>query len=249
MDVDDPIVSVIPIQLSSILDPNLQLHQYPLSSRPLEVPPSARDAGKVITARIKPLAERIEVHIPFDTREEVWNQRRGFEYGDARREEDGKKPSGREEHRLEELRLRSEKVPHRGTYMIGLLRGDRLHLHPISATYKLRPHLGYIDVLSQRLRRRPGDGEEDEGGNDAGEDEEDDKPKRGKREAKEVHLLARKTDGSVSSSMSDMRREMLKTLAAEEFEPWIPIKYADEVHLSLLPGLGLFIIAFFSPSA
>ncbi|KAG8831917.1 hypothetical protein FRC17_002361 [Serendipita sp. 399] len=196
MDGDDPVVSVIPIQLSSVLDPNLQLHQYPLSSRPLAVPPSARDAGKAITARIKPMAERIEVHVPFDTREEVWNQRRGFEYGDARREEDGKKPSSREEHRLEELRLRSEKVPHRGTYMIGLLRG--------------------------------GDGEEDEGGNDGGEDEEDDKPKRGKREAKEVHLLARKADGTVSSSMSDMRREMLKTLAAEEFEPWIPIKYADE---------------------
>src|SRR5271170_1526472 len=117
MDIDDPVVSVIPIQLSSALDPHLQLFQYPLLSRPLTVPPSADNAGKNITARCKPKSDRMEIHVPFDTRQEVWNQRRGLEYGDARREEDGKNPSSREESRLEELRLRSERVPHRGVYM------------------------------------------------------------------------------------------------------------------------------------
>ena len=131
MDGDDPVVSVIPIQLSTALDPKLQLHQYPLSSRPLAPPPSAKRAGKAITARIKPLSDRFEVHVPFDTREEVWNQRRGLEYGDARHEEDGRKPNaGREEHRLDELRLRSEQVPHRGTYMVGLLRGSKSRFPP-----------------------------------------------------------------------------------------------------------------------
>lgn len=130
MDVDDPVVSVIPIQLSSSLDPHLQLFQYPLLSRPLSVPPSALDAGKDITARSKPKADRIEIHVPFDTRPEVWNQRRGLEYGDARREEDGKKTSPREEYRLEELRLRSERVPHRGVYMVGVLRGSKSRIPP-----------------------------------------------------------------------------------------------------------------------
>jgi DNA-directed RNA polymerase-3 subunit RPC5 len=123
MEDTDPVVSRIPIQLSQVLDPHLQLHQYPLLSRPLQVAPSALHAGKMISARCKPLADRIEVHVPFDTREEVWNQQRGLEYGDARAEEDGKKPSPREESRLEELWLRSERVPQRGTYMIGILHG------------------------------------------------------------------------------------------------------------------------------
>ncbi|CAG7847317.1 SubName: Full=Uncharacterized protein {ECO:0000313/EMBL:CCA72043.1} [Serendipita indica DSM 11827] len=230
MDDDDPIVSVIPIQLSTTFDPRLQLHQYPLSSRPLAPPPSAKRAGKAITARIKPLSDRLEVHVPFDTREEVWNQRRGLEYGDARYEEDGRKPhAGREEHRLDELRLRSEQVPHRGTYMVGLLRGNRLYLHPVAATHKLRPHLGYIDVLSQKARRRPA-GEEDDDENDAEHEGEEREEKKSKKEAREVHLIARKTDGTLSASgISDMRREMLRTLAAEEAEAWVPIRYSDEV--------------------
>lgn len=227
MDVDDPVVSVIPIQLSSGLDPHLQLHQYPLLTRPLVVPPSASRAGKTISARRKPVADRLEIHVPFDTREEVWNARRGLEYGDARSEEDGKKSSAREERRLEELRLQSERVTHRGIYMLGVWRGDRLHLHPISATYKFRPHLGYIDVLSQKTRRKSADDEESE--EDPGvEDDKNARPKKGKKDTREVHMVARKTDGTYSSSMSDTRREMLRAIGAEESEGWVPIKYYDE---------------------
>lgn len=130
MDLDDPVVSVIPIQLSSALDPHLQLHQFPLMTRPLVVPPSASNAGRIISARRKPLADRLEIHVPFDTREDVWNARRGLEYGEARGEEDGKKPSAREERRLEELRLQSERILHRGVYMLGIWRGGRWPVPP-----------------------------------------------------------------------------------------------------------------------
>lgn len=130
MEVDDPIISVIPIQLSTVLDPNLHLYQYPLLSRPLTEPPAAKNAGKAITARCKAQADRVEVHVPFDTREEVWNQRRGLEYGDARHEEDGGKHSSREERRLEDLRLRSERVPHRAVHMVGVLRGGKSRIPP-----------------------------------------------------------------------------------------------------------------------
>lgn len=130
MDLDDPVVSVIPVQLSSALDPHLQLHQFPLMTRPLVVPPSASTAGRDISARRKPLADRLEIHVPFDTREDIWNSRRGLEYGDARGEEDGKKPSAREERRLEELRLRSERVLHRGVYMLGIWCGGKSPVPP-----------------------------------------------------------------------------------------------------------------------
>lgn len=110
-------------------------------------------------------------------------------------------------------------------------RSDRLHLHPITATYKLRPHLGYIDVLSQKTRRKPSDDADSDP--EINEDEEDAKlkPKKDKKDAREVHVSARKTDG-FSSSMSDMRREMLKSMAAEESEEWLPINYCDEVPFS-----------------
>jgi DNA-directed RNA polymerase III subunit RPC5 len=109
---------------------------------------------------------------------------------------------------------------------------DRLHLHPVSATYKLRPHLGYIDVLSQKVRRKPTD-EDDSDPEQQEEDDNNAKAKKGNKEAKEIHMHARKTDGNITSSMSDMRREMLRTFAAEESEDWVPIRYCDEVLCSI----------------
>ncbi len=105
---------------------------------------------------------------------------------------------------------------------------DRLHLHPISATYKFRPHLGYIDVLSQKTRRKSADDDDSEEDPDV-EDDKNAKPKKGKKDTREVHMVARKTDGTYSSSMSDARREILKAIGTEESEGWVPIKYYDEV--------------------
>lgn len=83
-------------------------------------------------------------------------------------------------------------------------------------------------MLSQKARRRPA-GEEDDDENDAEHEGEEREEKKSKKEAREVHLIARKTDGTLSASgISDMRREMLRTLAAEEAEAWVPIRYSDE---------------------
>lgn len=46
-------------------------------------------------------------------------------------------------------------------------------------------------------------------------------------------MVARKTDGNYSSSMSDTRREILRAIGAEEAEGWVPIKYHDEVRIQV----------------
>lgn len=128
-DSDAEIISVLPICYSTAQFPNTHMHQFPLLTRPLQVPPSAVLSGKRITARIKPKVRRLEVHLPADTRSEVWNVERSKELGAARGEDDreknqetkGKEREG-EELRLSEIRMQSEEVPQKSSYMLGIVR-------------------------------------------------------------------------------------------------------------------------------
>lgn len=130
MEGEDRLVSVIPVHFTNGLHPNIQLHQFPLLTRPLEVPPSAAASGKRIRARVKPNIKRLEVHVPVDTRPEVWNTDRSQALGSARVEDDKEKnqelPKVKqregEEPRLSEVRMRSEQVPQSGSYVLGVLR-------------------------------------------------------------------------------------------------------------------------------
>ena len=128
---DDQLVTVLPIHYSNALDGNIHLHQFPLLTRPLQVPPSASASGKRIRARLKPGVRRLEIHVPVDTRPEVWNTERSKELGTARDVDDREKnqpsvPKGKqregEEPRLSEIRMRSEPVPQTGAYVLGVVR-------------------------------------------------------------------------------------------------------------------------------
>jgi len=162
MDTDDRIVSVLPVHVSNNLAPNLQLHQYPLLNRPLDVPPSAAISGKRIRARLKPTTRRLEVHVPVDPRPEVWSAERSKELGAGRMDDDneknqvsGSKLKEGEEPRLSEVRYRSEEIPHVGAYMLGVVRDGTLHLHPLNETHQLRPTLTYLDALNRKKSTVP----------------------------------------------------------------------------------------------
>lgn len=131
MDVDenDELVSVLPIHYSDSLVPDIQIHQFPLINRPLQVPPSARLSGKRITARIRPKARRLEIHVPADTRPEVSNLEKLKEFGRARLEDDREKNQepkiklqDDEDPRLSEVRLRSEEIPPKTVAILGIIR-------------------------------------------------------------------------------------------------------------------------------
>ncbi|KAH9985423.1 DNA-directed RNA polymerase III subunit Rpc5 [Russula compacta] len=243
MDTDDRIVGLLPIHLSNNLAPDLQLHQFPLLNRSLEVPPSAATSGKRIRARLKPTTRRLEVHVPIDPRLEVWNTERSKELGAGRMEDDkeknqvsGSKLKEGEEPRLSEVRYRSEEIPHVGAYMLGVVRDGALHLHPLNETHQLRPTLTYLDGLNRKSRRSHGaESDSDSGdGSPADPDEvsPDSIPKKAKKsggDAKEVQIAARKVEEKggrdLHGGLSATRREMLMCLRAEEEEEWQDFAY------------------------
>ncbi|KAL5518755.1 hypothetical protein ACEPAH_438 [Sanghuangporus vaninii] len=244
---DDPVVAVLPIHLSTTLSPNIHLHQFPLLTRPLQVPPSAAQSGKKIRARIKPRAARLEVHVPVDTRPEVWNKDRAQELGQARATDDAEKNSeskkGRQsstDQRLSEVRMRSERIPERGTYMLGIVRDGHLHLHPISQTHQLRPTLTYMDILNRKSRRTK-TGADDESESDEGPPPDPDEPNppptvkketKPTGEGRDVTVSIRKADEkgaqSITGGLTAARREMLHVLRVEEDESWEGLEYCDE---------------------
>ncbi|KAI0757129.1 DNA-directed RNA polymerase III subunit Rpc5 [Daedaleopsis nitida] len=244
MDVEDRLVSVIPVHYSNALQPNIHLHQFPLLTRPLEVPPSAAASGKRICARRKSDAKRLEVHIPVDTRPEVWNSDRSKELGAARVEDDKEKnqelPKVKQregdEARLSEVRLRSEQVPQMGVYVLGILRNGRLHLHPIDETHQFRPTLTYMDMHLRKSRRtRGGDDSDSDDGPPPDPDEPAPAPapkkeKKPAGEAKEVQVAVRKTGETMQGlqlqgGLTQIRREMLTLMHAEEDEQWDDYEY------------------------
>ncbi len=181
MDVDDEVVYSLPIRFSDRL--SLQIHQFPLLTRPLQPPPSAVTSGKRVKARIKPGVHRLEVHVPADTRPDVWNTDRGKELGAARVEDDREKNQSsavkdeKDPPRLSEVRLLSEAVHQNGAHMLGIVRNGaihslatlalinkypgELHLHPVKETHQFRPTLTYLDYLTNKHRRRGGGGDSD----------------------------------------------------------------------------------------
>ncbi|KAJ7783559.1 DNA-directed RNA polymerase III subunit Rpc5 [Mycena maculata] len=249
MDVDDELVSSIPIRFSNALSPKIQIHQFPLLTRPLQAPPSAVASGKRITARIKPDVHRLEVHVPSDTRAEVWNNDRGRDLGAARVDDDREKNQeskgkGREadEPRLNEVRMRSEQIQQKGAHMLGIVRDGQLHLHPISETHQLRPTLTYLDILSRKNKRSRAGGGSDSDSDDGPPPDPDEPapapapaPKKEKKpsgEAREVQVTARKTEDKggvqpVQGGLSTARREMLIALRAEEDEAWQDLEFCD----------------------
>ncbi|KAI9460905.1 DNA-directed RNA polymerase III subunit Rpc5 [Lactarius psammicola] len=241
METDDHVVSVLPVHLSNNLAPNLQLHQFPLLNRSLEIPPSATLSGKRIRARLKPTARRLEVHVPVDHRPEVWNSEKSKDLGAGRLEDDKEKNQvdrsklkENEEPRLSEVRFRSEAIPHVGAYMLGVVRA--LHLHPLNETHQLRPTLTYLDALNRKSRRTRGadsDSESDDGPPpDPDEALPISTPPKAKGPvggAKEVQVTARKVDEKggqhLQGGLSAVRREMLMGIRAEEEDEWQELAY------------------------
>ncbi|KAF8640487.1 hypothetical protein AX17_000150 [Amanita inopinata Kibby_2008] len=237
----DEIVDILPIHYSNVFDSDLQLHQFPLSVRSLQAPPSAVASGKRISARIKPNVRRIEIHVPVDTRPDVWNTDRARELGVAQLEDDGEKnqeSKGRENHepRLCEVRLKSEEIPQRGAHMLGIIRDGRLHLHSIGELHQFRPTMTYLDALSRKGRRsNAGAGSESES-DDGPPPDPDEAPAVAASKAKdkkpvemrEIHVSTRKADDKGAMvGLSTVRREMLQIIRAEEDEEWHNYEFCD----------------------
>lgn len=244
MDQLDEPIAVLPIHYSNALGKDLQLHQFPLLNRPLQIPPSAAASGKRISARIKPNVRRIEICVPADTRPDVWNPQRATELGTAQLEDDREKNQeqrkGKEkenkEPRLSEVRLRSEEISQHSVHMLGIVQNGRLYLHPVSEIHQFRPTMTYLDMQSRKSRHSTagaGSDSDSDHGPPPDPDEvqvpptskaKDKKPV----EMREISVSTRKTDDKGATvGLSTVRREMLQVIRAEEDEEWQNYEYCD----------------------
>ncbi|KAJ3000180.1 hypothetical protein NUW54_g6830 [Trametes sanguinea] len=121
-----------------------------------------------------------------------------------------------------------------GVYVLGVLREGRLHLHPISETHQFRPTLTYMDMHTRKTRRtREDDSDEDDGPPpDPDEPVPVPVPKKEKKpagDAKEVQVAVRKTGESsglqFQGGLTQVRRDMLTMIHAEEDERWDDYEY------------------------
>jgi DNA-directed RNA polymerase III subunit RPC5 len=127
---EDQVIGVLPIHYSNALAPNIHIHQFPVLTRPLQAPPSAVSSGKRVRARVKPGVRRLEIHVPIDTRPDVWNSEKAKTLGAAqaaddheKNQEPGKaKQKEGEDPRLTEVRMRSEQIRQKGVHMLGVVR-------------------------------------------------------------------------------------------------------------------------------
>jgi DNA-directed RNA polymerase-3 subunit RPC5 len=126
---EDPLIGLLPVHFSNALSLDVQIHQFPVLSRSLRIPPSFASTCPSVQARIKPKVGKIEVHVPVDTRPDVWNAETAKVLGTARAEDDRDKNQevvkgreGGDELMLKEVRMQSERTPPKGAYMLAVVR-------------------------------------------------------------------------------------------------------------------------------
>ena len=190
---DDDLVASLPVYLSASLPDTarLQLFQYPLyrRGRPLPVPASAAARGQHITSRWRPNADRVEMELPLDMREAVYDADKGAAMGEASQRighigepgHDGAarggamKPESDVEPtppRFDRMRLESSAVPNATHYLVGTVHQGELHLAPLHSILQLRPSMRHVDAMSDaedaEARRERGGAPDDEGAADSG---------------------------------------------------------------------------------
>lgn len=130
---DTDLMASLPVYLSSSLPESarLQLFQYPLypSGRPLPVPASAAQQNQHIASRWRSNANRVEIDMPVDMRETVYDADKGAAIGDAckrigrMQDIDGgiKREGNADPPRFDSMRLDSAAVPNATQYVVGVI--------------------------------------------------------------------------------------------------------------------------------
>lgn len=192
------------------------------------------------------------MHVPADTRADVWNPDRARELGAARGEEDNDENYGvaaaattskskiKEDppaRKLAEIRMRSEPTADRAVYMLAVVRDGELHLHPVSRTLQFRPTMSYLDVLARKTKpRRHGADSDSDDGPPPDPDEPPPPPtakakSKAAPEAREVQLSVKKANddkmAQALGGLTQVRKDMLIKLREEAEETWEDWDYRD----------------------
>ncbi|PKI85122.1 hypothetical protein MVES_000987 [Malassezia vespertilionis] len=163
---DEALVASLPVYLNGLLSTSaqLQMFQYPLypRGRPLPVPTFAAQRGETVTSRWRPHANRVEMDIPLDLRDAVYDSEKGEALAEVRQRSASipvsgsgdvhvkqEQPATESSARFDQMRLESSVVPNATEYMVGIMRNGELHLTPLHAILQLRPSMRHVDLLHQ----------------------------------------------------------------------------------------------------
>lgn len=181
---DDPIVKTYDIYATKRLADHLYLFQYPIRppNRPYEYP------EQPVEARMKPRSGHIEIEIPIPETD-YYDQQRATRWTDEplkRQTIGGTITKGR-------------------NYLIGVMRGDELHVTPLKGIAQLRPTFKYIDTR----------------------DSEDKEVKRSDAAAERAPRAARAVQVSAKSSDAVPDLSTTALIRAAEEENWTRLQWRD----------------------
>lgn len=226
---EDAPVASLPVYLSASVPrgARVELFQYPLYARhrPLPVPATAAQRGQRIGARWRPHANCVEMDIPLDMREAVYNRESGARFAessapmgsigapgdDAVKAEPGTAPAAP---LLDRMRLESTAIEPATRYMVGLLHDGALHLVPLDAVLQMRPSMQHVDLLSQadERQRRPAGADEEEAPRDT-------------RRPGVVSLNVSMRSESMQGAATAATRYGAAQQRDAEAERWVPLRY------------------------
>lgn len=136
----------MPIFYSSALHPSLFLLQHPQ----LPAHPDALPADN-LTLEFKPTSNSLSLHVPLDTSLPSFNSKAAERF--ARTVSDATTPplafeSCGESMILDKLVYSADLLPKHASYLVGLVKGGALHLHPVSHAVQFRNDPSYLDDFS-----------------------------------------------------------------------------------------------------
>ncbi|KAG5439357.1 hypothetical protein PCK2_000806, partial [Pneumocystis canis] len=138
-----PVIKTYNIYTTSYLNDYLYLFQYPI--RPSIQPYIEESFSKPLELRIKPKSGLVEVDVPIYTKK-YYNEERGIKFS-RNLENDSTKDNYS---MLDFQTLNSKINTCRNYYMVGIIRGDELHLSPVNHTLQLRPSFKHLNNLSMK---------------------------------------------------------------------------------------------------
>jgi DNA-directed RNA polymerase-3 subunit RPC5 len=140
---DDVIVAELDVVLSQELADQLYVMQYPL--RPMW---RGYDNSMMESVRFKSGLQILEMEYRVKEEEQKREQQTsissattGVEYEDPTKS-------------MQSYTVRSTVVPNKSNYMVGLFRGDELHVTPLKGVMQMRPSFTYIDQSAEAKRKK-----------------------------------------------------------------------------------------------
>eukprot|EP00045_Choanoeca_perplexa_P006120 m.52003 g.52003 ORF g.52003 m.52003 type:complete len:485 (+) comp13474_c0_seq1:270-1724(+) len=234
-DDDDPIVAELDVFVSSSLQNQLYMFQYPLrnTQRPVV------DEHSYAEVQFKPNAQAVEMKVPLDTTAHNYDAARGEAFAESanlpltlapatsskgrmRTEPDDPvmKPKTFESNTMDYYTLSSTKAPSAKQYAAGFVRNGEVHLTALEGVLQLRPSLNHLDEGDMRAAAA-------DKASKAAERAGDEPPTSTAPASSVVKVQVTKAESAKAAAARKRSYAHMQQQLADE--PWIPLTYSHNL--------------------